>query len=80
VNSFIIKNQNALKWVMTLLFLFSAIIIGLKVDVSKIGFITFFLAHLIGIVIFFKLKDSPMLFHNVLFAFVDLFSIYRWFT
>ena len=65
---------------MTILFLFSAIIIGLKVDISKIGFVTFLLAHSIGIVIFYKIKDSPMLFHNVLFAFVDIFSIYRWFT
>jgi hypothetical protein len=65
---------------MTVLFLFSAFIIGLKIDISKIGFITFLLAHIIGIVVFLKVKDSPMLFHNALFACVDLFSIYRWFS
>jgi hypothetical protein len=79
MNKFIIKYQNALKWTMTVLFIFSAFVIGMKIDISKIGFITFLLAHLIGISVFYKLKDKPMLFHNVLFAFVDLFSIYRWY-
>jgi hypothetical protein len=79
IGSYIVKHQNALKWVMTVLFLFSAFIIGMKIDISKIGFITFLLAHIIGISIFYKLRDNPMLFHNVLFAFVDIFSIYRWF-
>jgi hypothetical protein len=79
MSNFILKYQNALKWLMSILFLFSALIIGMKIDISKIGFITFLLAHLIGISIFYKLRDNPMLFHNVLFAFVDIFSIYRWF-
>lgn len=76
----ILKYQNALKWIMTILFLISAFIIGMKIDVSKLGFITFLLAHIMGIIIFYKLKDKPMLFQNTLFAFVDLFSIYRWFS
>lgn len=79
MSEYIIKYQNALKWTMTILFLFSALIIGLKIDISKIGFITFLIAHLIGVIVFFKLKDKPMLFHNVLFGFVDIFSIYRWY-
>ena len=80
MTQFILKYQNALKWTMTLLFIFSAFMIGLKIDLSKIGFISFLLAHLIGVVLFYKLKDKPMLFHNVLFGFVDIFSIYRWFS
>jgi uncharacterized membrane protein YhhN len=64
---------------MTILFLFSALIIGMKIDISKIGFITFLIAHIIGISVFVNAKDNPMIFHNVLFAFVDVFSIYRWF-
>ena len=65
---------------MTILFLMSAFIIGMKIDVSKLGFITFLLAHIMGIIIFYKLKDKPMLFQNTVFTFIDLFSIYRWFS
>lgn len=79
MNDFILKYQNALKWSMTILFLFSALIIGMKIDISKIGFITFLIAHIIGITVFVKTKDTPMIFHNVIFAFVDIFSIYRWY-
>lgn len=80
LSEYILKYQNALKWTMTILFLFSAFMIGLKIDASKIGFITFLIAHIIGVAVFLRIKDKPMLFHNLLFGLVDIFSIYRWFS
>jgi hypothetical protein len=76
----IIENSNKIKWLMSILFLLSAIIIGLNTSISKIGFLLFLFAHLIGILLFSVLKDRPMIFQNLLFAFVDIFSIYRWFS
>ena len=79
MTEFIVQHQVRLKWVMTLMFLGSAITLSANVDFSKLGFITFLLAHIMGIAIFGATRDRPLFFHNLGFMFIDLFGIYRWF-
>lgn len=74
------KFDQALKWVMGGLFLGSALILSTNVSYSKYGFITFLIGHLIGIYVFNARKDRAMLWHNIVFLFVDLWGIFRWFV
>jgi len=75
----IVRHQVSLKWAMTLMFLGSAVTLSANVDFSKLGFITFLLAHIVGIAVFGATRDRPMFFHSLGFMFIDLFGIYRWF-
>jgi len=68
-----------LKWIASALFLFSALLISSNIVLSKWGYVTFFIGHIIFIYCFYKTKDIPMIFHNIIFGFIDIFGIYRWF-
>ena len=66
------------KWVMSLTFLGSALLLSSNFAYSRVGFITFFAGHLMGLYVF--RRDSAMLWHNIIFSFIDLWGIYRWFS
>lgn len=67
------------KWIATVLFLFSGAIIALNIDISRWGFITFLIGHIILVVVFAEKKDTPMLLQNLFFIGIDGIGIYRWF-
>jgi hypothetical protein len=68
-----------LKWFGTICFLSSAILLSSNTEISRYGFIIFFIGHLTLAILFFKLKDHPMFFQNFMFLFIDAWGIYRWF-
>ena len=67
------------KWLATVLFIFSGTVLALNIDISRWGFVTFAIAHILLVVVFTKLKDYPMLLQNAFFIIVDAIGIYRWF-
>ena len=68
------------KWIATTLFIFSGVVISLNLpDISKWGFVSFLVAHVLLVVVFSKIKDNPMLTQNLFFIGVDFIGIYRWF-
>lgn len=73
------NKHQTLKWIMSLLFLGSAVLLSSNVEYSKIGFLTFFLGHLLGLYIFHKEADRALFWHNIGFSFIDAWGIYRWF-
>lgn len=73
------KSMQQLKWVMTMTFLGSALLLSSNIAISKLGFITFFLGHLIGLYIFHQERDRALFWHNLGFSFIDAWGIYRWF-
>lgn len=64
------------KWIMSITFLGSALLLSSNFEYSRIGFMSFFAGHLIGLYVF--RRDPAMLWHNILFSFIDLWGIYRW--
>jgi hypothetical protein len=72
-------NLNILKWILSIIFVVSALLLTSNVSFSKIGFITFFIAHILSCVIFWAVKDSPLFYHNFIFVFIDIWGIYRWY-
>jgi hypothetical protein len=67
------------KWIATILFLFSGAIIASNIAISRWGFLTFLIGHIILVVVFGKKKDTPMLLQNLFFIGIDFVGIYRWF-
>jgi hypothetical protein len=67
------------KWIATVLFIFSGGVLALNIDISRWGFVTFFVAHILLVVVFNRIKDYPMLLQNAFFIIVDVIGIYRWF-
>ena len=68
-----------MKWVMTTLFTFGAILLSSNISFGKFGFFLFLIAHLMAIYVFYVSKDKPLFYHNLSFLFVDFWGIYRWF-
>jgi hypothetical protein len=68
-----------LKWISGSLFLMAGLLLSLNVDVSKIGFLLFFVGHVGLIVAFIKANDTPMIVQNSCFTVIDVIGIYRWF-
>jgi hypothetical protein len=73
------KPLNKLKWVMAGLFLISALLLTSNISISKIGFLLFLIGHFIGVLVFYIEKDTPMFYHSILFIFIDIWGIYRWY-
>lgn len=69
------KDQK-IKWIMSITFLGSALLLSSNFEYSRIGFMSFFAGHLIGLYVF--RHDPAMLWHNIIFSFIDLWGIYRW--
>lgn len=67
------------KWVSTALFMFSGGVLAANIEISRWGFVTFFLAHILLVVVFLKVKDYAMMLQNGFFIFIDLLGIFRWF-
>lgn len=67
------------KWIGTVLFFTSAMILSLNIspDLIKYTFVLFLLGHMIFAYIF--IKDMPMFFQNVVFMVLDVIGIFRWF-
>jgi hypothetical protein len=70
------SNDQFYKWIMSITFLGSALLLSSNFEYSRIGFMSFFAGHLIGLYVF--RRDPAMLWHNILFSFIDLWGIYRW--
>jgi len=66
------------KWISTICFFMAAILLSSNIEISKYGFILFFIGHLVLSVLFFTTKDFPMFIQNFGFLFVDLYGIYNW--
>ena len=73
------KHEQAWKWVMSITFLLSALILSSNVSFSKLGFLTFALGHVLGLAVFYRCKDTAMVWHNAIFLCIDSWGIYRWF-
>jgi hypothetical protein len=71
-------NDQLFKWIMSITFLGSALLLSSNFEYSRIGFLTFFTGHLMGMYVF--RRDPAMLWHNIIFSFIDLWGIYRWFS
>ena len=69
-----------MKWIATTLFIFSGLLLSLNLDISKFGFLTFFIGHIILMCYFLKFKDWAMIVQNGFFIIIDLIGIYRWFV
>jgi len=68
------------KWIGTISFLLSAILLSSNIDISRYGFLLFLFGHLtLSYYFWFKNKDLPMFTQNFFFIFVDAWGIYRWF-
>lgn len=74
-----IKSQDSIKWVGTILFFVAALLLSSNFEYSRYGFIVFAIAHVLLSLLFFKLKDKPMFIQNFVFLFVDLYGIYNYF-
>jgi uncharacterized membrane protein YhhN len=72
--------MNHLKWFGTFCFITAASLLSLNIDISKYGFILFFIGHLTFIYVFLRIKDKAMLFQNTFFIVLDLLGMYRWFN
>lgn len=73
------KHEQRWKWLMTILFLVSALLLSSNIDISKYGYLLFAAAHAIGSFVFYKYKDHAMFWHNIIFLVIDVWGIYRWF-
>lgn len=71
-------NDQLYKWIMSITFLGSALLLSSNFEYSRIGFLTFFTGHLMGMYVF--RRDPAMLWHNIIFSFIDVWGIYRWFS
>ena len=69
-------NDQLFKWIMSITFLGSALLLSSNFEYSRIGFLTFFMGHLMGLYVF--RRDNAMFWHNIIFTFIDLWGIYRW--
>ena len=69
-------NDQLFKWIMSITFLGSALLLSSNFEYSRIGFLTFFAGHLMGLYVF--RRDNAMFWHNIIFTFIDLWGIYRW--
>lgn len=74
-----IKSQESIKWIGTILFFIAAILLSTNFEYSRWGFVVFALAHLLLSSLFFYLKDKPMFVQNFVFLFVDFYGIYNYF-
>ena len=74
-----IKSQESIKWVGTILFFIAALLLSTNFEYSRYGFVVFAAAHILLSSLFFKLKDKPMFIQNFVFLFVDLYGIYNYF-
>jgi hypothetical protein len=70
---------NISKWLATGLFMFSGGVLAANIEISRWGFVTFFLAHILLVVVFYRVKDYAMMMQNGFFIFIDLLGIFRWF-
>ena len=73
------KTVDNLKWISTTLFLMAGLMLSLNLGISKIGFILFFIGHVILVNAFWKSKDWSMITQNGFFIIIDSIGIYRWF-
>jgi hypothetical protein len=73
------KNEQSLKWTMGGLFIVSALLLSSNTTYSKYGYILFAVAHLLGVGIFYKYRDTAMLWSSIIFLGIDVWGIYRWF-
>lgn len=76
---YIMKHEQAWKWIMSIIFLIAAITLSSNFSLSRYGYPLFALGHILGILIFRKYKDHAMFWHNVVFLSIDFWGIYRWF-
>ena len=74
-----IKAQENVKWLGTILFFIAAILLSSNFEYSRWGFVVFATAHVLLSTLFFYLKDKPMFVQNFVFLFVDLYGIYNYF-
>ena len=74
-----IKSQESIKWLGTILFFVAALLLSTNFEYSRWGFIVFAIAHVILSALFFYLKDKPMFVQNFVFLFVDFYGIYNYF-
>jgi len=70
------KQVSVLKWIGTILFFTAGILLSSNIEISRWGYILFFIGHIIFIYVFWK--DRPMLTQNIMFTTIDLWGIYRW--
>ena len=73
------KHEQGWKWLMTILFLISALLLSSNIEISKYGYLLFSAGHTIGCFVFYKYKDHAMFWHNIIFLVIDVWGIYRWF-
>jgi hypothetical protein len=71
--------MTVLKWLSTTLFLCAGLILALNLPFSKVGFILFFIGHIVLLGVFVRARDWPMITQNGFFILIDLIGIYRWF-
>lgn len=74
------NSDKIMKWVGTVFFIVSALLVTSNFELSKWGMVTFLFGHIIFVTIFYKLKDWAMFYQNFFFIFIDLWGIYRWFV
>jgi len=65
-----------LKWIGTVIFFIAALLLALNLEFSKIGFLLFFIGHIIFTFVF--RNDRPMLIQNLGFLVLDIVAIFRW--
>jgi len=75
----VIKSQESVKWIGTILFFVAALLLSSNFEYSRWGFVVFAIAHVLLSMLFFKLKDKPMFIQNFVFLFVDFYGIYNYF-
>ena len=75
-----LKHEQTWKWVMSFIFLASALTVSSNFAYSKYGYILFGIGHLMGMHIFWRYKDHAMFWNNFVFLSIDLWGVYRWFV
>ena len=73
-----LNREQIYKWIMTLIFLISALVVSSNLPISKYAYILFGIGHIMGMYVFWKYKDNAMFYNNCIFLLIDSWGIYRW--
>ena len=67
-----------MKLIATFIFLSAGTLLSLNIEISRFGFLLFFVGHVLLSFYFVKHKDWAMTTQNGFFIFIDILGIYRW--
>lgn len=71
--------DQVMKWVSTISFLSAAVLLSSNIPESRYGFFIFLLGHIVGLVVFYRVREWSLIVQNGVFIAIDCWGIYRWF-